>query len=111
MSGDDKQRIIVQQERDAPYKAGLRDNFLYRDFGLNGLTGGRMVAHAIKALPGRHHAGSGTRAIPDFRFVYVADGWAEFDYEDIGAVRLEKDSMATSRRWSAYARWRAATTR
>jgi hypothetical protein len=24
----------------------------------------------------------------------VADGWAEFDYEDIGAVRLEKNAMA-----------------
>jgi quercetin dioxygenase-like cupin family protein len=93
MSGDDRQRIIVQQERDAPYKAGFRDNFLCRDFGLMPLTGGRMVAHSIKALPGqgphrRWHAGT-----PDFRFVYLANGWAEFEYEDIGAVRLEKDSM------------------
>jgi quercetin dioxygenase-like cupin family protein len=93
MSGDDRQRIIVQHERDAPYKAGLRDDFLCRDFGLMPLTGGRMVAQAIKALPGkrphRHwHSGS-----PDFRFLYVADGWAELEYEDIGAVRLEKNSM------------------
>jgi quercetin dioxygenase-like cupin family protein len=93
MSGDDRQRIIVQQERDAPYRAGLRDDFLCRDFELEPLTGGRMVAQAIKALPGkriqrRWHAGT-----PDFRFVYEANGWAEFEYEDIGTVRLEKDSM------------------
>src|SRR5215472_4331602 len=52
MSGDDRQRIIVQQERDAPYKEGLRDCFRYRDFGLTELTGGRMVAQAIEVLPG-----------------------------------------------------------
>ncbi len=94
MTGDDKQRIIVQQERDAPYKAGLRDYFQYRDFGLNGLTDGRMVAQAIKVLPGRRPRRQWHTPDPRFRFVYVADGWAEFDYEDIGAVRLEKNAMA-----------------
>jgi quercetin dioxygenase-like cupin family protein len=93
MSGDDRQRIIVQQERDAPYKAGLKDNFLYRDFGLMPLTGGRMVAQAIKALPGKRPHRQWQAGSPDFRFLYVADGWAEFEYEDIGAVRLEKNSM------------------
>ena len=52
MTGDDKQRIVVQQERDAPYGAGLRDYFQYRNFGLSGLADGRMVAQAIKVLPG-----------------------------------------------------------
>ena len=92
MSDDGRQRIIVQQERDAEYKAGLRDYFTYRDFGLKELTGGRMVAHAIKVLPGRHPHGQWHMHDLQFQFVYVADGWVEFEYEDIGRVRLEKGS-------------------
>ena len=94
MTGDDKQRIVVQQERDAPYGAGLRDYFQYRDFGLSGLTDGRMVAQAIKVLPGGRPRRQWHTPAPRFRFVYVADGWAEFEYEDIGTVRLEKNAMA-----------------
>ena len=93
MSGDDRQRIVVQQERDTPYKAGLNDYSLFRDFGLKELTGGRMVARAIKVLPGKRPHRRWHAQNPDFRFVYVADGWVEFEYEDIGTVRLEKDSM------------------
>jgi len=93
MCDDDRQRIIVQQERDAPYKAGLKDDFLCRDFGLMPLTGGRMVAQAIKALPGKRQHRQWHAASSDFRFLYVADGWAEFEYGDVGTVRLEKNSM------------------
>src|SRR5262249_46075955 len=93
MSGDDAQRIVVQQERDAGYKAGLGDYFLYRDFGLKELTGGRMVAHAIKVLPGKHPHGQWHTDNLYFQLVYVADGWVQFEYEDIGTVRLEKGSM------------------
>src|SRR5262245_51932405 len=93
MNGNDRQRIVVQQERDAPYKEGLRDDVLCRDFGLKELTGGRMVAHAIKTQPGKQAHGKWRTPELQFRFVYVADGWAEFEYEDIGSVRLEKDSM------------------
>ena len=94
MTGDEKQRIIVQQERDAPYGAGLRDCFQYRDFGLSALTDGRMVAQAIKVPPGGRPRRQWHAPDPRFRFVYVADGWAEFEYEDIGTVRLEKNAMA-----------------
>jgi quercetin dioxygenase-like cupin family protein len=93
MSGDDRQRIIVQQERDSEYKAGLGDDFLHRDFGLKELTGGRLVAQAIKGLPGKHERRPWHPHDRHFRFAYVADGWVELEYEDIGAVRLEKASM------------------
>jgi len=92
MRDEDRHRIFVQQERDAEYKPGLRDYFVYRDFGLEELTGGRMVAHAIKVLPGKHPHGQWHTHDLGFQFVYVADGWVEFDYEDIGKVRLEKGS-------------------
>jgi quercetin dioxygenase-like cupin family protein len=94
MSGDDRQHIVVQQERDAEYKAGLGDHVLYRDFGMKELSGGRMVARAIKVLPGKHPHGEWRTHGPHFQFVYVADGWVELEYDDIGAVRLEKGSMA-----------------
>ena len=45
-------RIFVQKERDAAYKAGIRDGFLCRDFGLKELTDGRMLAASLKPLPG-----------------------------------------------------------
>jgi len=93
MSGDDRQRIVVQQERAADYETRLGDRRLYRDFGLKELTGGRMAAHAIKGLRGmRPHGGWHAHDL-DFQLVYVADGWMEVEYEDIGAVRLEKGSM------------------
>ncbi len=93
VSGDDRQRIIVQQERDAEYKAGLTNDFLCRDFGLKKLSSGRLVAHALKGLPGKRPNAQGHTQNFHFQLVYVANGWAEFEYEDIGTVRLEKDSM------------------
>jgi quercetin dioxygenase-like cupin family protein len=53
-----------------------------------------MVAHAIKARPGEHPNGQWQTHDDRFRFVYVADGWVELEYEDIGTVRLEKGAMA-----------------
>ncbi len=93
MNGNDRQGIVVQQERDAPYKAGIREDLLCRDFGLKELTGGRMMAHAFKRLPGKNARGRWCTPEAGFRFVYVADGWAELEFEDIGTVRLEKDSI------------------
>ncbi|HSD09831.1 MAG TPA: hypothetical protein VLF14_02535 [Candidatus Binatia bacterium] len=94
MSGDDREHIVVEQERDAEYGPGPTDSFLVRDFGLKEPTGGRMVAHAIKARPGGHPNGQWRTHDDRFRFVYVADGWVELEYEDIGTVRLEKGAMA-----------------
>ncbi len=91
--GDDaRPRASVQRAKDAPFEAGLRDYFVYRDFGVKAATGGALAAHAIKVEPGRHPHGQWHTHDLGFQFVYVADGWVEFQYEDIGRVRLETGS-------------------
>jgi quercetin dioxygenase-like cupin family protein len=71
---------------------GLRPFFQYRDLGIRDATGGRVVAHVIRAKPGvaahlqRHHHEV------EFQMVYVLKGWIEFDYEGVGKVRLDAGS-------------------
>jgi mannose-6-phosphate isomerase-like protein (cupin superfamily) len=73
-------------------RAGLRAFFEYRDLGIARATGGKVLAHVIRARPGhgakpeRHHHGL------RFQMVYVLKGWVEFDYEGVGRVRLRKGS-------------------
>ena len=93
MSGNDRQRIVVQQERQAPYEPG-RDRMPYRDFGLRPMTEGRMTARAIKAAPGKQADAPMRANDGESRFLYVVDGWLEVAYDDLGPVRLEKGSMA-----------------
>ena len=101
VSGDDRQRIVVQQERDAPYQAGA-DHRLYRDFGLRPMTQGRMTGRAIKSTPGKRGNAPMLAHDGEERFVYVVGGWVELAYDDLGTVRLEKGALvyepATARR-------------
>ena len=71
---------------------GLRSFFEYRDLGIAKATKGRVLAHVIRARPGR-------KAVPkrhshrlDFQLVYVLKGWVKFDYEGVGAVTLKPGS-------------------
>ncbi|HMN80880.1 MAG TPA: cupin domain-containing protein [Burkholderiaceae bacterium] len=74
------------------YVTGLREYFQYRDTGIRSTTGGAFTAHVIRAVPGKtvepqwhsHKAG--------FQMFFVLNGWIEFEYEDIGRVRMEKGS-------------------
>ncbi|MDE2007539.1 MAG: cupin domain-containing protein [Rhodospirillales bacterium] len=61
---------------------GLRDFFLYKDLGVAAATGGRVIAHLVKAArppeagTGWHHH------VADFHIVLMLKGWARFMYED-----------------------------
>lgn len=61
---------------------GLRDFFLYRDLGIKEATGGKVIAHLVKA----HHPpdeGTGWHYhVADFQIVIMMKGWARFMYED-----------------------------
>jgi quercetin dioxygenase-like cupin family protein len=77
---------------DTPYKAGgLRDFFLYRDLGIAKATGGKVVAHLVKAnIPpaegtGWHHH------VCEFHIVVMMKGWARFMYEDKVTLVAEGD--------------------
>ena len=71
---------------------GLRPFFEYRDLGIREATGGRVLAHVIRARPGvpaepeRHHH------VVDFQMVYVLKGWIKFHYEGAGEVTLKAGS-------------------
>ncbi len=70
---------------DTPWRMdGLRDFFLYRDLGVEGATGGRVIAQLVKANPDRPPEG-GTgwhQHIADFHIVLMTKGWARFMYGD-----------------------------
>jgi quercetin dioxygenase-like cupin family protein len=93
MGGDATPRTVVQHARDAGFEAGLREYFLYRDFGVEKASQGAIGAQMVKVVPGAHPHGKWHTHELGFQFVYVLDGWVEFIYEDIGKVRLEKGSM------------------
>lgn len=80
---------IVQHAEGAEFDQGLRAFFAYRDLGIAGASGGRIGAHVIRAVPGEGPKPEWHTHALDFQMVYVLRGWVEFEYEDIGPVRLE----------------------
>jgi mannose-6-phosphate isomerase-like protein (cupin superfamily) len=84
--------FTVRHARDAHFEPGLRSFFEYRDLGIRAATDGRVVAHVIRSLPGAPFSGQPHRHRADFQFVYVLQGWIEFEYEGQGVVRLEAGS-------------------
>jgi len=71
---------------DTPWRTdGLRDFFLYRDLGIKDATGGRVIAHLVKANPDCPPVeGTGWhKHIADFQIVIMNKGWARFMYNDV----------------------------
>jgi quercetin dioxygenase-like cupin family protein len=61
---------------------GLRDFFLYRDLGVAEATGGKVIAHLVKAnLPPAEGTGWHYH-VADFQIVIMMKGWARFMYDD-----------------------------
>ena len=83
---------IVTHAADAAFDQGLRAFFAYRDLGIADASGGRIGAHVIRAVPGEGPKPQWHTHSLDFQMVYVLKGWVEFEYEDIGHVRLEMGS-------------------
>ena len=83
---------IVTHLEDAEFEQGLRGFFAYRDLGIRDATQGRMGAHVIRAVPGEGAKPEWHIHELDFQMVYVLQGWVEFEYEDVGFVRLEAGS-------------------
>ena len=88
----DRRGFAVSHARDATYERGLRSFFAYRDLGVRDATGGRAVAHVIRAVEGAPFSGQPHRHATAFQLVYVLRGWIEFEYEGEGRVRLEAGS-------------------
>ncbi|MFO1323508.1 MAG: cupin domain-containing protein [Burkholderiales bacterium] len=86
------QGFVVSHARDAAFERGLRSFFEYRDLGIKGATGGKVVAHVIRAAAGSEFSGQPHLHRTTFQMVYVLRGWIEFEYEGQGRVRLEAGS-------------------
>ncbi len=73
-------------------KRGLRTYFEYRDLGIRRATRGKVVAHVIRARPGKSPHGQWHRHDTDVQFVYVLKGSAVFEYEGVGKVKMKAGS-------------------
>lgn len=83
-------RFSVSHLRDSRFEPrGLRSFFEYRDLGIKEATGGKVLAHVIRAKPGAHGVTGAHFHKLDFQMFYVIRGWIEFDYEGVGRVRCE----------------------
>jgi mannose-6-phosphate isomerase-like protein (cupin superfamily) len=70
-------------------RRGLRSYFEYRDLGIRRATRGKVVAHVIRARPGKAPHGDWHWHDVDVQFVYVLKGSAVFEYEGVGRVRMK----------------------
>jgi len=84
--------FVVSHAGEATFDRGLRAFFAYRDLGIREATGGRVVAHVIRAAEGADFAGVPHLHDTTFQLVYVLKGWIEFEYAGVGRVRLEAGS-------------------
>jgi quercetin dioxygenase-like cupin family protein len=73
-------------------RRGLRGYFEYRDLGIKRATRGKVVAHVIRARPGKAPHGQWHLHDCNVQFVYVLKGWVEFEYEGVGKVMMRAGS-------------------
>ncbi|MFN0160321.1 MAG: cupin domain-containing protein [Burkholderiales bacterium] len=71
-------------------RRGLRGYFEYRDLGVEKASEGKVVAHVIRARPGKAPEGEWHRHDCKVQFVYVLKGWIRFEYEGVGEVIMKK---------------------
>ena len=73
-------------------RRGLRNYFEYRDLGIKRATKGKVVAHVIRARPGKTPHGEWHYHATNVQFVYVLKGWVLFEYEGVGKVMMKAGS-------------------
>jgi len=86
-------RFTVNHRRGSKFeRRGLRSYFEYRDLGIKRATQGKVVAHVIRARPGRAPHGEWHYHDVAVQFVYVLKGWVLFEYEGVGEVLMNAGS-------------------
>jgi mannose-6-phosphate isomerase-like protein (cupin superfamily) len=86
-------RFSVSHRKKAKFaRRGLRSYFEYRDLGIKRATRGAVVAHVIRARPGRAAHGEWHAHDCKVQFVYVLKGWVRFEYEGVGEVLMKAGS-------------------
>lgn len=87
-----KTTVMHAKPDGSDYKPGLREYFEYRETGVKEATGGAFTAHVIRAVPGKVPEPEWHTHTVGFQIFFVLKGWVEFEYEDIGRVRMEVGS-------------------
>jgi mannose-6-phosphate isomerase-like protein (cupin superfamily) len=88
-----KSRFAVSHKaRSGFVRRGLRAYFEYRDLGIKRATRGKVVAHVIRARPGKAPHGQWHWHDCKVQFVYVLKGTAVFEYEGVGKVTMKAGS-------------------
>ncbi len=83
----------VTHRQDAKFERhGLRSYFEYRDLGIKRVSKGKVLAHVIRARPGKAPHGEWHLHECKLQFVYVLKGWVEFEYEGVGRVKMTAGS-------------------
>jgi quercetin dioxygenase-like cupin family protein len=83
-------KFRVSHRRGAKFaRRGLRSYFEYRDLGIKRATGGKVVAHVLRARPQKAPHGEWHAHDCKIQFVYVLKGWVLFEYEGVGKVRMK----------------------
>ena len=86
-------KFTVSHRKGARFaKRGLRTYFEYRDLGIKRARRGKVVAHVIRARPGKAPHGQWHRHNCQLQFVYVLKGSAVFEYEGVGKVKMKAGS-------------------
>ena len=86
-------RFHVSHRRGSKFeRRGLRSYFEYRDLGIQRATKGKVVAHVIRARPGKAPHGEWHYHDTKVQFVYVLKGWVLFEYEGVGKVMMKAGS-------------------
>jgi len=86
-------RFSVSHRKSSKFvRRGLRGYFEYRDLGIKRATRGKVVAHVIRARPGKASHGEWHLHDCNVQFVYVLRGWVEFEYEGVGKVTMRAGS-------------------
>ena len=86
-------RFSVSHLKGAEFaRRGLRSYFEYRDLGIKRATGGKVVAHVIRARRGKAPHGEWHAHDCSVQFVYVLKGWVLFEYEGVGRVMVKAGS-------------------
>lgn len=74
-------RFNHHKPADSEWKSGgLRDFFLYKDLGILDATGGKIIAHLVKANKPPVEGTGWHKHVLDFQIVIMNRGWAKFMY-------------------------------
>ena len=88
-----KNRFAVSHKAGSKFaRRGLRAYFEYRDLGIRRASRGAVVAHVIRARPGKAPHGQWHLHKCRLQFVYVLKGTAVFEYEGVGRVTMRPGS-------------------